>query len=129
VDAAQRCGPVLVGQDHVGDIGGHCREVNLQFRQGGRVAVQPPHPLGTGLSPGYVQRRRRRVNPDHLDAAIGKQAGERAGAAADIEHAAGTELGGDRQVMIEVAALPLHGVVDLGEALRGENGVRHIRIL
>jgi hypothetical protein len=76
--------------------------------------VASPCSHRTRSAPGYVQRRRGRVDPGHFDAAVGKQAGQRAGAAADVEHAAGTQLVSDRQVVIEVAALPLHEVVDLG---------------
>jgi hypothetical protein len=109
----------------VGDIGGHRRQVNLEFRQVSRVAVQPTDPLRTGLSAGYVQRCRRRVHPDNLDATIGKQAGEAACAAADIQHATGTEFGSDRHVVIEIVTLFLHKVVDLGEPRQGEKGISH----
>jgi hypothetical protein len=69
--------------------------------------MQPTDPLRTGLSTGYVQRCRRRIYPDDLDSAASQNAGEGARAAADVEHAAGTELSCHRQVVVQIDALSL----------------------
>jgi hypothetical protein len=87
--------------------------------------MQPPDPLRAGLGPRYVQRCRRWVDPDDLDAALGEQAGEGACAAADIQHASGTEVGRDHQVVIQIVAVLFHEVIDLGQPRHGENGVSH----
>ena len=102
VDAAQRRGPVLVGQEHVRHVGGHRGQVHLELRQPGRVAVPPPHPLRPRLGPRYVERRPRGIHPGDVHALAGRPAGEGAGTAADVQQAAGPELGRYRQVVIEV---------------------------
>ena len=64
-------------------------------------------------------------HPGDLEATIGKQAGEGARAAADIQHATGPEFGCDRQLVMEIVTLFLHKVVDLGEPREGQKGISH----
>ena len=129
VDAAQRRGPVLVGQEHVGDVGGHRGQVHLELRQAGRVAVQPPHPLRPRLGPGHVERRRRGIHPGDVQALAGRPAGEGARTAADVQQAARPELGRYRQVVIEIAAFPLNQVIDRRQPRLTEEGIRHAPIV
>jgi hypothetical protein len=123
VDTPQRRGPVLVGQEHVGDVGGHRGQVHLELRQPGRVAVQPPHPLRPRLGPRHVERRRRGIHPGDVHALAGRQAGEGARTAADVQQAAGPELGRYRQVVIEIAAFAFYQVIDRRQPRLTEDGI------
>jgi len=124
VDPAQRRGPVLVGQEHVRDVGGHRGQVHLEVRQAGRVAVQPPHPVRPWLGPGHVERGRRGIHPGDVQAPAGRPAGEDARAAADVQQAARPELDRYRQVVVEVApSFPLDQVVDRRQPRLTEEGI------
>jgi hypothetical protein len=77
------------------------------------------------LRTGDRERRGRGIDADDVEAARGEQQGERAGAAADVEHAPRAELLRDRHVGVEVGALALEEVVERSEARVGEGGVEH----
>ncbi len=125
VDAPQRRGPRVVGEEHLRDVRRHRREVDLERGEGRRVAVQPAHALGARLRAGDVERRTRRVEAHHLDAALREQARERPGAAPDVEHSARAQLVDDRDVGVEVGPVRGERVVESGEAGVVEDGVGH----
>jgi hypothetical protein len=56
---------------------------------------------------------------------MGEQAGQGPGAAADIEHAVGAELVNHGHVGVQVAAVGVQRVVDLGKPRLGEDRVNH----
>jgi hypothetical protein len=77
----------------------------------------------------HVERCRRGIHPGDGHALAGRPAGEGARSAADVQQAARPELGRYRQVVIEIAATPLHQVVDRREPRLTEEGIRHETIL
>jgi hypothetical protein len=77
--------------------------------------VQPRDPAGTGLAARDLKRGRRRIDAGDRQAPLRQQAGQRAGPAADVHHGPGTELGGHGYVDIEIAAIGVQRVVELGE--------------
>jgi hypothetical protein len=113
----------------VGDVGGHRGQVDLEFRQPGRVAVQPPDPVRSRLGPRHVERRRRGIHPGDVHALVRSPAGEGARTAADVQQAAGPEFGRYRQVVIEIAAFGFDQVIDRRQPRLTEEGIRHGTIL
>jgi hypothetical protein len=85
----------------------------------------PTHPIGSGLGPCDLERRLRRVHGGHGEAATGEQAGQGPGAAADIKHAARAELVDHGRVCVQVTAVGVQRVVDLGKTLLGEDRINH----
>jgi hypothetical protein len=75
--------------------------------------VHPADAAAAGFAPGDVEGGGGRVGGDDLQAAPGQQAGERAGAAADIQDGPGPELAGHRGIGIEIAAVRVERIVDL----------------
>jgi len=67
--------------------------------------VHPADAAGAGLAPGDLERGGGRVDGDDLQAAPGQQAGEGAGAAADIQDGPGPELAGQGCVGIEIGTV------------------------
>lgn len=120
--------PVLLLDDRLRDIAGHHREVDPAreiVRHRGGIPVHPPHRLSSRLASGDVQRRARRVHPHDLEAPLGDHQRERAGAAAHVQHAPRLQLGDDRGVRVQVAAVRVQRVVDSGEARMLEEVVGH----
>ncbi len=78
-----------------------------------------------GLAPGDVERGRRRIGADNVQAPFRQQAGKRAGPAADIQDGRGTELGGDGEVGVQVAAVGVQRIVELREPGLAEYRVGH----
>lgn len=69
--------------------------------------------------------RARRVDASDVQAPARQHAGEGAGTAAEIEHAARTELGGHGRVDIQVTAIRIKRVVDACQPRMLEDRVSH----
>ena len=125
----ERGNPLVVGQEHLGDVAGHDGQVDQlvrrRSRERGGVAVDPSHTVASGLRPRDVERGRCRVEANDVDAAHTQPARELAGTAPDVEHSPGAELADDRLVVVEVVAIAFELVVDPGEARMVEDRVGH----
>jgi DNA-binding CsgD family transcriptional regulator/tetratricopeptide (TPR) repeat protein len=119
--------PVLVGEEDLGDVPGHQREIGAGGRGRGGVAVDPGDAGAAVLGPGYGEGGRGRVDRQHGVAGPGQRDGQGSGAAADVEHAAGVQFPGDGEVSGQVVARTVEGVVDRGQAGMGEDRVGHVR--
>jgi hypothetical protein len=75
---------------------------------------------------GHVDGRRGRIEPDHLYARLLDPYGERARAAADVEHLLGTELVRHGDVGVKVVPVTLEVVVDPGQPRHGKVLVGHL---
>jgi DNA-binding CsgD family transcriptional regulator/tetratricopeptide (TPR) repeat protein len=126
-DRLQGLVPFLVGEEDLGDVPGHDREVGAAGRGRGGIAVNPGdrgvHILGSR----YVEGDRGRVNRCHGVAGDGEQDGQGSGAAADVEHVAGLQFCCEGEVGGQVVARAVEGVVDLRQAGMGEDRVGHVR--
>ena len=129
VQPAQGGGPVHVGDEDLGDVAGHHREVDLEWRQRGRVAVQPSDRGGAGLGAGQAQRCRGGIQTGHRPALSGEQQREGPGAAPDVENPVGAQLRDQPEVRRQVVAVAVEDVVQAGQAGIGEQGVGHGRTL
>ena len=115
--------PLLAGQEDLGHVPGHRDQVHLQGRQAPGVGVQPADVFGTRLAPGHRQQGSGRVGRGHLHAAPGQQAGQGAGAAADVQYGPGIELSGQGDVGVEVGAVRIQRIVELREPGFLEEGI------
>jgi hypothetical protein len=125
VGGGQRAGPIVVGEEYLGDVAGHGHQVDLKLRQRQGVTVDPADLVSTRLGPGYGQGGGRRVQPSDRHAPLGQEASEGSGAAADVQHGPGGELFDDSEVGVEVRAVVVEMVVDRGQARFGEAGINH----
>ena len=123
--APQRGHPVRLVGDRLCDIRRHRREVDEQRRKRGRVTVNPPDALGARLGACDGERWAGRIDRDHLQAACGQQQGEGSGSTTDVEHAPGSELVGDRDVHVEVAAIRIERIVNRCQTGMLEDRVGH----
>jgi hypothetical protein len=125
VDRPQRGEPVVVGQEDLRDVARHHREVRVDRGDGSRAGAEPPDAIGVRLPASYIERSGRRIDRHDVETAPCEEAGQRPRAAADVEHAARTQLLDQRRVHLEVGSARLQDVVQLGEPGIGEEGVRH----
>ena len=119
--AAQSCGSTTACAAFP-FIGG---EVDPQRRERCRVAVQPADPRSAGLGAGHLQGACGWVYAGDVNAAVGEQEGEHAGAAADVQHSLCHELLRQCEVRVEVTAVGIQRVVDRDQARVLENRVGH----
>ena len=124
-DPPQRCDPVVVGLEDLGDVGGHEGCVDAQWRQRGGIAEQPRHPVGVRLGPSDIQRGASGVDGCDVHASPDQHAREGAGAAADVEHRPDTQLCCQGDVDVEVATVGIERVVDRGQARVVEDRIGH----
>jgi len=118
--------PAGVGEEDLGDVACHRHQVEPQLvRQRCHGAVNPADPVGERLAARDVQRGERRIEAGHRMAAPGKETGEHAGAAADVEHVAGAELRRHRRVDVEVAAVGVERVIQHRESRVFEVRIGH----
>ncbi len=76
------------------------------------------------LGPRDVEGRRRRVKCGHDEPTIGEQAGEGPGAAADVQDASRTELVNHGRVRVQVTAIRVKPIVELGETPLREDRIK-----
>jgi len=130
-DRPQDAAPVLVGEEDLGHVPGHDRQIGAGGRGRGGVAVDPGD-RGAGvqgpgaLGPGHVEGGRGRVDGHYGAAGPGQCYGEAASAAADVEDLVRAEFSGDGDVGGQVVARAVEGVVDLRQAGMGEDRVGHV---
>jgi hypothetical protein len=89
--------------------------------------VNPGDEPGSRLSAGDVERRERRIEPGHLHAAGGEHHRERPGPTADIEHRPRGALLHDAHIGVEVAAIGVENVVQVGKSRHLEAAICHDR--
>ena len=128
-DAAQGEGPVVVGEEDLGDVAGHERCVDIERGQRGGVAVQPADRGRTGLGASDVEAGACRVDSRDVDTPPCQQARERSGAAADVEHRASTELVDEVDVDVQIAAIRVERVIYPRQPGILEEGVGHAPIV
>jgi hypothetical protein len=87
--------------------------------------VQPPDAVGAGLAPGDVDRSPRGIDAGDHQAPLRQQAGQRAGTTADVDDDHGTELGGHREVGLEIAAVGVQRVVEFRKPGFTEQRIGH----
>ena len=124
-DAAQGEGPVVVGEEDLGDVAGHERCVDIERGQRGGVAVQPADRGRTGLGAGDVEAGACRIDSRDVDTPLRQQARERSGAAADVEHRASTEFVDEVDVDVQIAAIRVERVIYPRQPGMLEEGVGH----
>ena len=112
VHATQGAIPIRGIDDRLRDVRRHRREIGLHRRQRCRVAMDPAHPIRTGLRLRYAKRAGSRIDSDYLDASLGKQQRQRARTASEVQHATCAELLSHGDVRIEVAAVGVERVVE-----------------
>ena len=74
VGRPERGAPVVVGEEHLRDVGGHERGIDLKRRQGRGVTVDPPNDMSVRLGAGHVEHRGRGIHRRDFDAAAREQA-------------------------------------------------------
>jgi hypothetical protein len=128
VGGGEHVRPVVVGEEDLSDVAGHGHQIHVSLRQRRRVAMDPMDVFGAGLGPAYGQGGGRWVQAGDGDAPAGQEAGECAGATADVQHALGAAFVDYPEVGVEVGAIGVEVVVDGSQAGVGETGVNHGRL-
>src|SRR5690606_29876186 len=103
--------PLLIGENRLGDVGGHEGRIHRNRRQVGCHAVYPLDPIGSWLGSGYVERSTSRIDCHDIDATQGELAGESAGTASHVEDRPSSELLHHRRIHVQVAAVRVERVV------------------
>ena len=88
MSTGQRDRPRPVADKDLCDVARHRHHIDSHRRECGCIAEQPDDPVGAGLRSSDVERSLRWVNTGHGEPACRESTGERAGAAADVEHGA-----------------------------------------
>ena len=124
---SQRCVPRHIVDVDLGDVPRHRDQIDTHRWQRRCLTEHPPNSFRVGLATGDREGRIGWIDTGHPGPGSGQSNGEFAGAASDVEHRTDPELVRQREVVIEVAAVPIEVVVDVGEPLRREDGVGHGR--
>jgi len=124
-DRPQDPRPVLVGEEDLGHVPGHDREIGGGGRRRGGAAVDPGDGGASVLGPRDVEGGLGRVDGRHGTAGPGQQEGQAAGAAAHVEDPVRAQFRRDGDVGGQVVAGPVEGVVELRQAGMGEDRVGH----
>jgi hypothetical protein len=126
MNSLERLGPLAIVQEDLGDVAGHCCEVDLHRRQISGDAMDQLNEISTVLPPRDCEHRGGRIYTDHaVEPALREKAGESPRPATDIEDGSSAELSNDRRVDRKVTSVRVQNVVDLGQTRFVKDAVGH----
>jgi len=119
--------PLVLGDEHLGDVRGHRDQIDRCPVIGRSGADKPSNTIGERLGPSDCYRRFGGIDSGDVKTATRQLARKHTRSASNIQHGASANFAGDREVELEIVPMSVQRVVDRSQPGQRETGVNHPR--